>query len=54
MLQTLIVVAIVVVALVFIGRRAWSALRPARDAGCAHGCGCGTDAPTGAGDWSKT
>jgi hypothetical protein len=54
MLQTLVVVAIVVVALVFIGRRAWSALRPARDAGCASGCGCGTDASTGAGDWSKT
>ena len=54
MMQTLIVVAVVVVALLFVARRAWSALRPARDAGCAHGCGCGAESTRDDGDWAKT
>ena len=52
--QTLIVVAIVAVALLFVGRRAWRTLRPTRDAGCAHDCGCGPAESGGPGDWSKT
>jgi hypothetical protein len=54
MAQTLIVAAVVLVALVFVGRRAWAALRPARDAGCASGCGCGADATRSDADWAKT
>jgi len=52
--QTLIVVAIVAVALLFVGRRAWRTLRPTRDAGCGHDCGCGPAESRGADDWSKT
>ncbi|MGZ8377476.1 MAG: FeoB-associated Cys-rich membrane protein [Gemmatirosa sp.] len=52
-LQTLIVVALVALALLFVGRRAWATLRPKRDAGCAHDCGCGP-AQSGPSDWSKT
>jgi hypothetical protein len=52
--QTLIVAAVVLLALVFVGRRAWAALRPARDAGCASGCGCGTEGARPDGDWAKT
>jgi hypothetical protein len=51
--QTLIVLAIVALAVVFVGRRVWATLRPKRDAGCAQGCGCGP-AASGASDWSKT
>lgn len=53
-LQTLIVAAIVAVALLFVGRRAWRTLRPERGAGCAHDCGCGPAGSRGEGDWSKT
>lgn len=52
--QTLIVLAIVVVALLFVGRRAWSTLRPRRDAGCSQGCGCGPGQSRDTEDWSKT
>lgn len=54
MTQTLIVVALVALALLFVGRRAWKTLRPARDAGCAHGCGCDAGAARDDGDWAKT
>ena len=53
-MQTLIVVAIVAVALLFVGRRAWSTLRPKRDAGCGADCGCGPAASGSEADWSKT
>jgi hypothetical protein len=65
MVQTLIVALLVLAAAVYVGRRAWRTLRPARgaDAGCAHGCGCGdtsdasdaSDASADAdGDWART
>lgn len=53
-MQTLVVIAIVAVALLFVGRRAWRTLRPKRDAGCAHDCGCGPTGSRDEGDWSKT
>lgn len=53
-MQTLVVVAIVALALLFVGRRVWTTLRPRRDAGCAHDCGCGPAASSGPSDWSKT
>jgi|APMI01.1.fsa_nt_gi hypothetical protein len=41
--QTLLVIAIVGAALLFVGRRAWKQLQAARTkkAGCGDGCGCG-------------
>ncbi|MDF1503871.1 FeoB-associated Cys-rich membrane protein [Roseisolibacter sp. H3M3-2] len=51
--QTLVVLLIVAAALAFVGRRAWAALRPRKDAACASDCGCG-DANAGTRDWSKT
>lgn len=48
MTQTLIVVAIVAVAAVYVGRMAWravrGAIRPAAGDGCASGCGCSAPA----------
>ena len=52
--QTLVVALIVAVALLFVGRRAWHTLRPKRDAGCGHDCGCGPTEARNADDWSKT
>jgi hypothetical protein len=54
MTQTWIVIAIVALALLFIARRAWRALRPARDPGCASGCGCGTESGRDDAEWAKT
>lgn len=41
MTQTVIVIALVLLAALYLGRMAWRALRPAKDAGCGSGCGCG-------------
>lgn len=50
--QTIVVLLIVLAAGLYVGRRVWKALRPAKAAGCDTGCGCGADAsPT---DWAKT
>ena len=54
MVQTVIVVLVVLTAAVYVGRRAWRTLRPARDAGCAHGCGCGDASADGEQDWART
>jgi len=50
-----VVVAIVLIAATFIGRRIFLAVRSARNAkaGCASDCGCGTSSPAGS-DWSKS
>ena len=53
MVQTLVVILLVLVAAAYVGRRAWRTLRPARNAGCAHDCGCG-DASGGDEDWART
>ena len=53
MAQTVVVIAIVLLAAAYVARRAWRALRPARGAGCDHGCGCG-DAAAGDEDWART
>ena len=53
MLQTFIIVLVVAVALGFVTRRAWKALRPEK-AGCGDGCGCGTASAGAGGDWAKT
>lgn len=52
-IQTIVVVLAVLVALAFVGRRAWRALRPAKSAGCDAGCGCGGET-SGGSDWAKT
>ena len=56
--QTLIVALIVLAAAVYVGRRLWRTLRPARGAdaggGCAHGCGCGDAAAREEQDWART
>jgi hypothetical protein len=58
MWQTVVVLLLVAVAAVYVGRRLWRTLRPARTGpGCDAGCGCdaASDAgPDGAGDWSRT
>ena len=51
--QRLAVLAVVLLALAFVARRAWSTLRPKSDAGCGSGCGCDTGA-TATDDWSKS
>lgn len=56
MTQTLIVVAVVAVAALFLARRAWRALRPAAGgaAACGDGCGCGTGADDKTRDWASS
>ena len=46
MIQNLILFAVLAVAALYIGRRAWRATRAAvkPDAGCASGCGCSAPA----------
>lgn len=51
----LVVLLVVLIAVTFIGRRIFVAVRSARNAkaGCGSDCGCGS-APTGTSDWSKS
>ena len=51
--QTLVVVLIVLAAAAYVGRRAWSTLRPKKAAGCDAGCGCAADESSSK-DWAKT
>jgi hypothetical protein len=52
MVQTIIVLLVVVGAGVYVGRRLWRTLRPAKQAGCGTDCGCGGEAAGN--DWAKT
>lgn len=53
--QTIVAAAIVLLAAIFIGRRAYAAMRPSRsDKGGCSGCSSGGGHPTNTpGDWSK-
>lgn len=52
--QTIVVALAVLVAAVYVGRRAWRTLRPRKAGGCESGCGCGDTAAGGDGDWART
>lgn len=52
--QTIVVLVLVLLAALYVGRRAWATLRPRRDAGCASGCGCGEGADAAKGDWARS
>lgn len=54
MWQSIVVALVVLGALAYAGRRLWTTLRPKADAGCAHGCGCGSDATSGGEDWARS
>ena len=47
MLEQLIIAAIVLTAVAFVGRRVWNAIASARapKGGCGSDCGCSTSAP---------
>ena len=54
MTQTIIVALVVLVAVLFVARRAWATLRPKTAAGCGDGCGCGAGQEGASGDWAQS